>query len=136
MDKEDGWIIVDFDCWHGCNNPEYNPGCDESCIRIRINREMDDKFQLFGKYMEIPCPRCSKVGAQKRAGWWTADSADTKLKDYDGSTFLPSEVQDYTGQIMLAKIVELAKETEASKEHIRSLKKDLETIEKTAYISQ
>ena len=135
MNKEDGWIIVDFDCWHGCNNPEYSPGCDESCIRIRINKEMNDKFDfsLFEKYMEIPCPRCNKVGAQKRCGWWTADSADDKLIDYDGSTFLPSEVQDYTDQIMLAKVVELTEEIEASKERIRSLKEDIKVIEKTTY---
>ncbi|KKL20114.1 hypothetical protein LCGC14_2458710 [marine sediment metagenome] len=141
MNKKDGWIIVDFDCWHGCNNPKYSPGCDESSIRIRINKEMNDKFnfslfKLFKKYMKIPCPRCNKVGAQKRCGWWAVDSADTKLQDYDGSMFLPSEVQDYTDQVMLAKIVELTEEIEASKERIKSLKKDLEIIEKTAYISQ
>jgi len=51
------WIVVDFDCYHGCNNPEFNPGCDESSIRIKVDAELSEEYGLFEKYMEIPCPK-------------------------------------------------------------------------------
>ncbi len=131
MKKPERWIVVDFDCWHGCNNPEFNPGCDESCIRIRINQEMNDEFCLFGKYMKMPCPRCGKMAEQKRSGWWVDVTEDTKLVEtYNPSkgTFLPSEVQDYTDQIMVSKVVELTTEIEASKERIKWLRKRIKDI--------
>lgn len=108
-DKLRKWIVVDFDCNNGCNNPEFNPGCDETPIRIKIDAELSEKYSLFQKYMEIPCPRCGKVGEQKRCGWWEA-SDNEKLMSYDKSIFYPRDVQDYTKEMMVAKGTELEAE--------------------------
>ncbi|KKM83853.1 hypothetical protein LCGC14_1305060 [marine sediment metagenome] len=130
MPKQTHWTIVDFDCWHGCNNPEFNPGCDESSIRIKINEEMDDKFRLFDKYMEVPCPRCGKVGVQKRSGWWGGITEDTELKEPDPSkgTFLLSEVQDYTNQMIKAKRVELKHEVKSKKQRVTKMEKRIKDL--------
>jgi len=101
------WIVVDFDCYQGCNNPEFNPGCDKSSIRIKIDTEASEKFGLFQKYMSIPCPRCGKVGEQKRSGWWGPAKGSANLEDYDKSTFRPDDIMDYTDQMMEAMVEEL-----------------------------
>jgi len=132
-----GWIIVDFDCYRGCNNPEFNPGCDESSIRIKINGEIDEKFKLFAKYMQkLACPRCGKIAGQKRSGWWLAGSNKTKLIDYDNSVFFPSDVQDYTKELLEAKEVELEEELRYREEYIDTLKAKIESIKKVKYKNQ
>lgn len=127
------WIIVDFDCQDGCNNPEYNPGCDESCIRIKIDAEMSEKFDLFNKYMKIPCPRCGKVGEQKRAAWWVADSNNTKLSNGDRQ-FIPADVQNYTVQMLEAKQVELTGDIKEHRQSISKLKSMITDIKETDYL--
>jgi len=121
------WIIVDFDCYHGCNNPEFNPGCDESSIRIKIDADLSKEYDLFKKYMKIPCPRCGKVGEQKRSGWWEV-SNNGKMKDYDGSFFTSAHVQDYTIEMMEAKIQEIDHSIEALKRERKAFEKKKELV--------
>jgi len=114
-------IVVDFDCDKGCNNPEFNPDCDESNIRIKIDANASLEFNLFQKYMKIPCPRCGKLGEQKRSGWWGAKDENTGLYDYDKSHFYPRDVMDYTDQMIEAKAEELKCDR-------KSLKSDLSEL--------
>ena len=127
------WIIVDFDCNNGCNNTQYNPGCDESCIRIKIDAEMSEKFDLCNKYMKMSCPRCGKVGEQRRAAWWVANSNNTKLSNWDGE-FIPADVQNYTGQMLEAKQVELTDKIEGHRKIISKLRSMLTDIKETDYL--
>jgi hypothetical protein len=128
------WIVVDFDCQHGCNNDQYNPGCDESCIRIKIDAELSEKFDLFRKHMKMPCPRCGKMGEQKRGEWWYANSNNTKLSDYDGHTFIPADVQNYTAQMLEAKCAELTNKIEEHRQIISKLKGMITDIKETDYL--
>lgn len=127
------WVVVDFDCSAGCNNPEFNPGCDESSIRIKIDVEMDKRFGLFKKYMDMPCPRCGKLVEQKRSGWWYTDTDKNRLKDHDGSTFSAAEIQDYTSQMLKAKEMELADEIKEHQHAISKLRDILTDLKKTEY---
>jgi len=121
------WIIVDFDCYHGCNNPEFKIGCDESLIRIKIDDTLAMKHMLAKKYMRMPCPRCGKVGEHKRSGYWLAPE-DGQMEDYDGTTFTPADVQDYTAEMMEAKISEIAHLISNKKEELTALEKEKESI--------
>jgi len=139
MEKKAKWLVFGFDCYHGCNNAQYNSGCDESEIVVKVSIDMHEEFDLFEKYNNMPCPRCGKVGEHKR-NWYaiTPEGEDNNVKlEYVGFTRgkTVSEIQDYTKEMLAAKAVNimdeityLDRQKEQKQNELRNVRDHLEKI--------
>lgn len=98
-DTKKKWKVILYNCSNGCNNSDFNPGCDESLIIVKIDIDI---AITFGS-LKFKCPRCGIENVQ--IPYIEAVIPIEDGKDfYIGSTIYSKEAVDVTKSVIRIKI--------------------------------
>lgn len=99
MSKET-FTLADFECVD-CGNMQL----------LRINENVMEKYDVFSKYMCLPCDKCKKTIDHKIVSWWSERHEDEDV-NYYGKSRKVKDIKDTTRLALESRLISLKERVE------------------------